>query len=72
MLEPNVVHCFRKECDRVIKIMRLRLPSPDRTSICTGWSLSISTMSIDWGKPTCRRAKGALSRSNRTEERATS
>lgn len=22
MLEPNVVHCFRKECDRVIKIMR--------------------------------------------------
>ena len=22
MLEPNVAHCFRKECDRVIKIMR--------------------------------------------------
>ena len=22
MLEPNVMHCFRKECDRVIKIMR--------------------------------------------------
>ena len=22
MLEPNVVHCFRKECDQVIKIMR--------------------------------------------------
>jgi hypothetical protein len=22
MLEPNVVTCFRKECDRVIKIMR--------------------------------------------------
>ena len=22
MLEPNVMHCFRKERDRVIKIMR--------------------------------------------------
>jgi hypothetical protein len=75
MLEPNVMHCFRKECDRVIKIMR-------HTIAVNGSLFYLFRMLVQYLHNAYRfggsqhaaapRACGALNRSNRTEERATS
>ena len=58
MLEPNVMHCFRKECDRVIKIMR-------HTIAVNGSLFYLLRMLVQYlhnayrlGKPTCRSTEG--------------
>jgi hypothetical protein len=53
MLEPNGCTAFARNATGLSRSCGIRLPSTDRYSICTGWSLSISTIPIDWGKRAC-------------------